>query len=191
MIDGAGVVPPHPRHFDLRSEPRRLLGRRAASVDMDGPTRWKCIGDLMERLKLKIGVLALLSGSAIAAAASAASPIEPGLWSYSASTLLTGAKGGEQCVRADQVEDFLTGPHNRHYHCVYPSRSVGDGVVSFAGDCLDKGERNRYHVEARGHYKPESFELQGSVNGVFLGIPIKVPVSIKANRVAATCPAPH
>ena len=134
--------------------------------------------------------LALLSGISAPFQASGASTIEPGLWSYRARTFITGDRRGEQCVKADQVDDFLTGPRNRHYRCVYPSRSIGAGNITFAGDCLDKGDRNRYHLEVHGHYRQEAFELDGVVKGTFFGLSISVPMSIKAHRLSADCKSP-
>ncbi len=139
--------------------------------------------------RLLIHGAAFLMSLAQAGGAIAETTIEPGQWAYSASTLITGARTGEQCVKPDQIDEFLTGPRNRHYRCVYPNRSIGGGDIAFSGDCLDKGDRNRYHLEVHGHYQPEAFELQGVVRGTFLGVPVSVPLSIKAHRLAAQCKA--
>jgi len=116
-----------------------------------------------------------------------ATPIEPGLWAYTANTFVIGVKSGRQCVKREQVEEFLTGPRNRHYRCTYPDRSIGGGRISFSGDCLDKGDRHRYHLVVRGNYRPESFDLEGSVAGPILGLSLTLPLSIHAHRIAATC----
>lgn len=132
--------------------------------------------------------MAVTTAPAPAAAPDAKPPIEPGLWSYSANTILTGGKGGQQCVKPEQVDEFLSGPRNRHYRCTYPSRSIGEGKMAFQGECVDKHDRHHYHISVHGQYQPEAFNLSGTVSGDFYGIPIVVPMSIQAKRVSATCP---
>jgi hypothetical protein len=132
-------------------------------------------------------LIAALAGMPAAANALAVSTIEPGYWSYEASTLVTGAKSGDQCVRPDQIDDFLSGPHNRHYRCTYPMREVADGSATFVGECVSKGG-SRYRITLKGHYEATAFELSGHVAGTFIGLPISLPVEIKAHRVAADCP---
>jgi len=133
-------------------------------------------------------LLAALTGAAWSASAGAASSIQPGYWSYQASTLITGAKSGIQCVRPDKIDEFLSGPHNRHYRCTYPVREVADGAATFIGECVSKGG-NRYRITLKGHYGPTAFELSGNVAGTFVGLPISVPIEIKAHQVSADCPA--
>jgi len=131
---------------------------------------------------------ALLLGVSLSPNALAASTIEPGYWSYKASTLITGAKSGDQCVRPDKIDEFLSGPHNRHYRCTYPVREVGGGAATFVGECVSKGG-NRYRISLSGHYEPTAFELSGHVAGSIVGLQISLPVEIKARRVSAECPA--
>lgn len=140
------------------------------------------------RLRLAIAGAALALVAAVPATALAVSTIEPGYWSYKASTLITGAKSGDQCVRPDKIDDFLAGPHNRHYRCTYPVREVGEGAATFIGECVSKGG-DRYRIDLRGHYDATAFELSGHVAGTFVGLPISLPIDIKARRVAAECPA--
>jgi hypothetical protein len=115
--------------------------------------------------------------------------IEPGYWSYHASTLITGGTNGDQCVRPDKIDEFLSGPHNHHYKCAYPVRVVKDGEARFEGECVSKHD-NRYRISLQGHYAPQSFDLHGRVEGRLLGVPLSVPVSIQARRIGADCPAP-
>lgn len=93
-----------------------------------------------------------------------------------------------QCVTAKKVEQFLSGPSNRHYKCTYDRSQVGDGSVKASGICVDKnGMQSNIAVE--GTYTPTSFELQAQlrVNIGGLGIPIRA--STKARRIADDCPA--
>ncbi len=122
-------------------------------------------------------------------AASAAPTIDPGYWSYKASTLLTGAKSGDQCVRPDNIDDFLSGPHNRHYRCTYPVRELSDGAATFVGECVSKGG-SRYRINLKGHYQPGAFTLKGDVAGVFFGLPVSIPIEIAGRRLSADCPVP-
>jgi hypothetical protein len=117
----------------------------------------------------------------------ATSTIEPGFWSYQASTLITGAKSGDQCVRPDKIDEFLSGPHNRHYRCTYPTREVADGAATFIGECVSKGG-SRYRIALKGHYGPTAFDLSGHVSGDIVGLQISLPIEIKARRVSADCP---
>jgi hypothetical protein len=113
--------------------------------------------------------------------------IRPGLWSFEASTLLTGGRTGQQCVREDQIAEFLTGPKNRHYRCEYPKRVIGHGEALISGECVDKGARHRYTIHLRGRYTAESFSFSGSIHGTFFGIPIVVPAAITAHRLRSDC----
>lgn len=113
--------------------------------------------------------------------------IDPGYWSYHASTLLTGGKNGSQCVPPEKIDEFISGPHNRHYRCTYPVRTLKDGEATFVGECVDKG-KNRYRINLTGHYRAEAFDLAGNVSGKIFGLAVSVPVSIEARRVGAECP---
>ena len=135
-----------------------------------------------------LAALAVLTGAVWSADARAAPTIMPGYWSYEVSTLITGAKSGDQCVRPDKIDEFLSGPHNRHYRCTYPVREVADGAATFIGECVSKGG-NRYRITLKGRYGPTAFELSGHVAGTIVGLPISVPIEIKAHRVSADCPA--
>jgi len=121
--------------------------------------------------------------------------IEPGYWSYHASTLVLGVKDGDQCVKPDKIDEFLSGPHNHHYTCTYPVRVLRNGEATFEGECVSKKhEDSRYRISLKGHYAPHAFDLHGRVESHLLGVPLSVPVSIEAHRLGAECPAagsPH
>ena len=122
------------------------------------------------------------------AAASAQDTIRPGYWDYVTSTILPGGSDGKQCVRPEQIDEFMSGPHNRHYHCTYPSKHVGDGQASFVGTCVSK-HGNNYQISVSGTYSPTTFKLKGHVSGIkLLGLPITAPVSIDAKWLGPDCP---
>jgi hypothetical protein len=143
-------------------------------------------------LPLLLGALssALVLGHSSAGAeeAPSAKPILPGYWSYTASTVLPGANDGKQCVRPDKIDEFMSGPHNHHYKCTYPSRRVAEGEAAFDGECV--GKRNEhYHISVTGTYSLKAFALKGHIKGVILGLPLTLPISIDAKWVGAECPA--
>jgi hypothetical protein len=115
--------------------------------------------------------------------------ILPGYWTYTASTILPGASVGNQCVRPDQIDEFMSGPHNRHYKCTYPSKSVGDGKAAFDGTCVGK-HGDSYRLKVKGTYSLTTFNLKGHIDGIkLLGLPISAPIAIDAKRLAPECPA--
>lgn len=144
----------------------------------------------VDTLRSLILPLAVLAGIALAPPAGAASTIEPGYWTYKASTLLTGSKNGAQCVRPENIDAFLSGPHNRHYKCTYPTRDFTAGSATLIGECVGK-HGDHYRLSLKGHYDPTTFDLDGHVTGVFLGLSISLPIEITAHRLSADCPVPE
>ena len=127
--------------------------------------------------------------SPVAALAQDRQAIRPGYWDYTTSTILPGGSDGKQCIRPDQIDDFMSGPHNKHYKCTYPKKSVGGGHASFDGVCVSK-HGNSYKLQVAGTYSPTSFNLKGQVNGIkVLGMAISAPISIDAKWLSADCPA--
>lgn len=143
----------------------------------------------MHRSFLLFGIFfAALAASAAAGGASRSGAIEPGYWSYRASTLVVAGKNGDQCVAADKIDEFLSGPHDKHYKCTYPTRVLKDGEAQFEGECVSK-HGHAYQISLKGHYRSDAFDLSGEVRGPFLGMDLSLPVSIKAHRLSADCPA--
>jgi len=91
-------------------------------------------------------------------------------------------------VRPEQVEEFLSGPNNRHYHCTYRNRRVANGHVNLSGTCVDKKNR-RLDASVQGTYTPTEFHLTGSFRYHLLGIPIPGTATLDARRVGGVCPA--
>ena len=144
----------------------------------------------LKRLPLALALPFILASAAWSAAgAEDTHTIRPGYWSYTTSTILPGGSQGNQCVRPDQIDDFMSGPHNRHYHCTYPKKSVANGHAFFDGVCVSK-HGNNYKLTAQGAYSPTSFNLKGHVSGIMLlGMPITAPISIDAKWLGPECPA--
>ena len=138
----------------------------------------------MKRL-LVAGALAVLANTAAASAAE--TPILPGLWKYSAKVLfgIAEVEGGRRCLKAEEVEQFIAFPGNRHYKCEYSTKSVQNGRVTMQGVCVDKKGR-KAPIRARGTYTPENFRLNINLTTTN-GIPLSGVMS--AQRVSATCPA--
>ncbi len=114
--------------------------------------------------------------------------VRPGYWDYTTSTLLPGSSDGKQCVRPDQIDEFMSGPHNKHYKCTYPKKSVGGGRAAFDGVCVSK-HGHSYNLQVAGTYSPTSFKLKGHVSGIMvLGLPISAPISIDAKWLGPDCP---
>jgi len=128
--------------------------------------------------------LPLLLASVASHARADEKTIRPGYWSYT--TSVPGSDGGRQCVRPDQIDDFMAGPHNKHYKCTYPKKFVGDGHASFDGVCVSKHGKS-YKLKVAGSYSPTNFKLSGSVTGV-LGLPIPLPISIESTWIGPDCP---
>lgn len=141
----------------------------------------------MHRSFLLFGIF-FASLAASGPAGAAAAPIAPGYWSYRASTLVVAGKNGDQCVAADKIDDFLSGPHNKHYKCTYPTRVLKDGEAQLEGECVSK-HGHAYQISLKGHYRSDAFDLSGKVKGPFLGVDLALPVSIEAHRLSADCPA--
>lgn len=136
----------------------------------------------MKRLLVTLP-LALAANAALAQPAE--TPIQPGYWTWSARAFgLVTAGGGERCLRAEEINDFLAFPGNRHYKCSYPEKSVANGRVSMRGSCVDKRGRQA-PIRAQGTYTPDSFRLNVNLRTIN-GIPVSGVMS--ARRLAAQCP---
>ena len=118
------------------------------------------------------------------AASETATPILPGYWEYSTKLFGIGSSK-RKCLKADEVEDFLTKPCNRHYTCVYPTKQVGAGKLLLDGYWQSK-EGKRAKVHASGAYQPRSFQIKA--NGTAIG-GIPFMATMNAKWLAAECPS--
>ncbi len=114
----------------------------------------------------------------------------PGYWEYTTRAL--GQNETERrCVRPSEINRFFGGLSTRRYNCTYPTRQVGNGQALFEGTCVSTGRSQRQlRVRLEGPYTPESFNFRGSVSTRVGGVwTPRVPGSINARRLSATCPA--
>jgi hypothetical protein len=140
----------------------------------------------MIKLPLKSLIAAALL-VAPAAAAEDAQAVRPGYWDYTTSTILPGSSDGKRCVRPEQIDEFMSGPHNHHYVCTYPDRRVGDGRAYFNGECVSKHD-DHYKISVAGTYDSTHFTLKGHIQGKLLGLPLSSPIAIDAHWISADCP---
>ena len=110
--------------------------------------------------------------------------ILPGYWEYSTKVLGIGP-AKKKCLKAEEVDDFLSRPCNRHYTCVYPTKQIGNGKLLLDGYWQNK-EGKRAKVHASGTYQPKSFSIRA--NGTAIG-GIPFLASMDAKWLGADCPA--
>src|SRR4051812_48536866 len=147
---------------------------------------------------MKTALITLLTAAALAAPAAApraavqqpaantaaSPPILPGYWTYTA-RLYGVPSTKKKCLKAEEAEDFLTRPCNRHHTCVYPTKKVGDGKLLLDGYWQNKdGQRARVH--ATGTYEPKSFSIKANGSAIG-GVPFLA--SMDAKWLGAECPA--
>jgi len=143
--------------------------------------------DMMIKAPFKPLIAAALLVLPAAAAAQDSHAVRPGYWDYTTSTIIPGSSDGKQCVKPEQIDEFMSGPHNHHYKCTYPKKHVGDGVASFEGECVSKHDQH-YKISVAGAYDPTHFNLKGHIQGAMLGIPISSPIAIDARWIGPDCP---
>jgi hypothetical protein len=136
--------------------------------------------------------LALILALAAALPASAAPlAIQPGYWE-STNRLLSPIRQKsveKRCITPADVENFMSGPSNRHYACTYPTKVIADGKIVLKGTCRSKKGRV-VAVQGEGDYTPTSFTLRAEIATEFLGLDISGKASTEARRIADTCPPP-
>jgi hypothetical protein len=138
----------------------------------------------------RLALFALTLAAAAAPALAQSSTILPGYWestSKLSSFIISDTSRHKTCVRPDQVDEYLSGPNNRHYRCTYSRRHVANGRVSLSGSCLDKKNR-RLDATVNGTYAPEQFHLNAQFRFHLLGVPIPGTAMLDARRVSDTCP---
>lgn len=134
---------------------------------------------------LRTGVLAL---ALIPGLADAQEAPRPGLWELSSTaTWVISTKTVEKkCLSAADIAKVLEGPSNRHYHCVYPTNSVGGGRISLAGACTTKrGQTAQITVE--GSYTADAFQLTGKLRTVLARIAVEVAATSNGRLLSPTC----
>lgn len=144
----------------------------------------------MKRLLIALAVTAPLTLSAAQPIAQTAeTPVLPGYWEYT-TRALGDSETRRRCVRPRDINRFFGGLSNSVYTCTYPTRVVGNGQARFEGTCESRSGR-QLRVRLSGPYSDESFSFDGTVSMRIAGgvwTP-RIPGSVRANRIAATCPA--
>ncbi|CAN5277598.1 hypothetical protein BH11PSE2_BH11PSE2_13770 [soil metagenome] len=133
-----------------------------------------------------LAMTAIGASAAVAVAAQPVAPktIDPGYWEYKTRFLGINVDTKRRCLKAEEVDDFLTRPCNRHHTCVYPVKEVGGGKIRLDGYWQNK-EGAKAKVKAEGSYSQRAFTL--SAHGTSTqGIPIGA--TIDAKWLAADCP---
>ena len=136
------------------------------------------------------GLPLALAACALFGSAASAEPthaVQPGYWEYTTSTEFSAPSTERRCVRPEEIDKFVSGPSNRHYRCVYPTRELVGGRARFVGTCVSKHGAS-YPVRWSGTYAPERFDLHGTVSPNVIGLSIPVTATIAARRLSPTCP---
>jgi len=134
--------------------------------------------------------LSILAAWAVAAPAVAAEqPILPGLWESQnkVSFPISDESVSRQCITAEKVTQFLSGPSTRNFKCEYSRSHVAAGVVEAAGKCSDKNGLTS-SIDVRGTYTQTRFKLDAELTINLAGLPIPVRASTVAQRISADCP---
>ncbi|MDQ2859552.1 MAG: DUF3617 domain-containing protein [Pseudomonadota bacterium] len=121
------------------------------------------------------------------AAARAQDSFLPGYWETTDRSPV-GVKTERRCIMPQDVAKFIRGPSNHIYACTYPRESVGQGQISFRGECVDKKGR-RYPLSGKGEYTHTTLTISADVTVRLLGIPLTLSASTDAHRLGDTCPA--
>jgi hypothetical protein len=137
-----------------------------------------------------LATLAFLGLSALPLTLAAApSAIQPGYWESTNKLLspIHQTTVEKRCITLADVDRFMAGPSNRHYHCTYPTRVIAGGVIRLKGVCVSK-KGQKVSVRGTGAYTPTSFTLNADIATVFLGLDILGRASTEAHRIGDVCP---
>lgn len=134
-----------------------------------------------------VGLLAL----GLAGAASAAGGVKPGYWETTSKVLspIHTTSTERRCVTQDQVRKFMSCYINHHYDCTCAEDVVGDGRLTFKGQCIERKSGSPVGVSGSGTYTDTTFSMAADATFRLLGIPMAGKATIDARRLADTCPA--
>ena len=138
-----------------------------------------------------LAVLLTLCGLACSVPALAADgKPQPGYWEVTntATLVLSSKKVERRCLVASEINNFMTGPSNRHYACTYPTRSTADGKIRLKGSCTTKKGQVAV-ITAKGTYSPTGFRLTAALSTKIGGIPLAGSAITDAKRLGDVCPA--
>lgn len=116
--------------------------------------------------------------------------IKPGYWDVTNRVLapIHTKSLEKRCITPAEVAKFMMGPSNRHYKCVYPTKSFSGGRILLKGTCTKKNQS--FAVDGTGSFSPTSFSLTATIATEFLGIPVTAKASTEAKRIGDVCPPP-
>jgi hypothetical protein len=140
-------------------------------------------------LRLFALILAFLAATTPAASALAQStPIEPGYWEsrnkMGIGPVTLSNKVERKCLTPKEVDKFMDGPSNRHYACTYPVKTIADGKIVMAGECVHRKKGTRIDLKLSGDYTPTSFDMKARLKwGVLTG-----SGTSSARRIGDVCP---
>jgi len=115
--------------------------------------------------------------------------IRPGYWESESRVLapIASSKTDLRCITPKDVARFMSCYINHHYQCVCPEQSIGDGKISFKGECVDhKGQR--VGIEGGGAFTATTLHMTARASFRILGLPIEADASTDAHRLGDVCP---
>lgn len=140
-------------------------------------------------MRATASAIAAAGVATMALSARAQDTIRPGLWETTerVTSPISSTKIEQRCITPRAIAKFMTCYINHHYECVCPNQSVGDGKITFRGECVDHKQQH-VHVEGTGAYTSTTLHMTAQATFKFLGIPIGADASTDAHRVGDTCP---
>lgn len=136
-----------------------------------------------------LAAMALSSVTAPVMAASPEAPIRAGYWESrnKVSFPINDESTSRQCITAEKVAQFLTGPSTKNFQCTYSQSQVANGAINARGRCVDKNGIQST-VDVKGSYTPTQFKLDAKLTVNLGGLPIPVNASTDATFLSETCP---
>jgi len=116
----------------------------------------------------------------------AAEAVEPGYWETT-SRVMGVPRTERRCIRADQVAQFMQGPHNHNYVCTYPVRVVTNGAIRLEGSCKSHHSAP-VPVSGHGTFTATTFHMEARVVTHVAGVDIPVHATTDARRISDDCP---
>jgi hypothetical protein len=132
--------------------------------------------------------LALLAP--VGRAAARPNAIAPGWWETTNQVIspLHSTKVERRCIRPQDVAKFMDGPQNHIYHCTYPTRVVGEGVIRLRGSCASRDGRP-FPIAGEGTFSRDTFHVEARASYQFGPLTIPIHAMTDAHRLGADCPA--
>lgn len=127
----------------------------------------------------------------LAGAAWAAGGVKPGYWETTSRVLspIHSNSIERRCVTPEQVRKFMSCHINHHYDCTCVEDVVGDGRLTFKGQCIERKSGSPVGVSGIGTYTDTTLSMTADATFRLLGIPVAGKATIEARRLSDTCPA--